>query len=231
MLVDVLLVLDELVLELLFQVDALVAGLRQAVDGIHDEVEAVQIVQHRHVEGRGDGAFFLVATDVDVVVVGAAVSQPVDGHGYAWKAKMTGLSLVKSPFDHDRIISECLSCRFNDVNCWRVDALHKLAFGLEEMSKALEHVLQGARFTAVDIQRMELGGPQAVVLLDWGTTDFPDDTVPAYQALRHFHVVGRDYGPYHSIEDYLADTGLKRFVVYEWIAGGVRGCPREGSRK
>ena len=62
----------------LLQVDALVAGLRQAVDGIHHEVEAVQIVQHRHVEGRGDGALFLVAADVDVVVVGAAVGQPVD---------------------------------------------------------------------------------------------------------------------------------------------------------
>ena len=78
MLVDVLLVLDQLVLELLLQVDALVAGLRQAVDGVHHEVEAVQVVQHRHVEGRGDGAFFLVAADVDVVVVGAAVGQPVD---------------------------------------------------------------------------------------------------------------------------------------------------------
>jgi hypothetical protein len=54
-LVDVLLVLDELVLELLLQLDALVAGLRQAVDGVHHEMEAVEIVQHRHVKGRGDG--------------------------------------------------------------------------------------------------------------------------------------------------------------------------------
>ena len=56
----------------------LLPDLRQAVDGVHHEVEAVQIVQHRHVEGRGDGALFLVAADVDVVVVGAAVCQPVD---------------------------------------------------------------------------------------------------------------------------------------------------------
>ena len=76
--IDVLLVLDQLVLELLLQVDALVAGLRQAVDGVHHEMEAVQIVQHRHVEGCGDGALFLVAADVDVVVVSAAVGQPVD---------------------------------------------------------------------------------------------------------------------------------------------------------
>jgi hypothetical protein len=50
----------------------------QAVDGVHHEVEAVQIVQRRCVEGRGDGALFLVAADVDVVVVDAAVGQPVD---------------------------------------------------------------------------------------------------------------------------------------------------------
>ena len=36
--VDVLLVLDQLVLELLLQVDALVAGLRQAVDGVHSSL-------------------------------------------------------------------------------------------------------------------------------------------------------------------------------------------------
>jgi len=60
MLVDVLPVLDQLVLELLLQLDALVAGLRQEVDDIHHEVEAVKIVQHRHVEGRGDSAVFMV---------------------------------------------------------------------------------------------------------------------------------------------------------------------------
>jgi hypothetical protein len=39
-------VLDQLVLELLLQVNALVAGLRQAVDGVHHEMEAVQIARH-----------------------------------------------------------------------------------------------------------------------------------------------------------------------------------------
>jgi len=89
--------LDELILELLLEVDAPVAGLRQAVDGVHHEVEAVQIVQHRHVEGRGDRALFLIAANVKVVVVRAAVGQPVESApGKAWKAKMTGRSFVKS---------------------------------------------------------------------------------------------------------------------------------------
>ena len=53
--------LDQLVLELLFQEeDALFADLRQAVNGVHHEVETVQISQHRPVEGRGDCTLFLV---------------------------------------------------------------------------------------------------------------------------------------------------------------------------
>jgi len=44
---DVLPVLDQLVLELLLDVGALGSGLRQAVDGIHHEVEAIHLVEHR----------------------------------------------------------------------------------------------------------------------------------------------------------------------------------------
>ena len=78
MCVDVLLVLDEFILQLLLQKSSCVTGLWQAVDGVHDQVEAIQIVEYRHVEGGSDGAFLLVATDVDVVVVGAPVDQAVD---------------------------------------------------------------------------------------------------------------------------------------------------------
>src|ERR1700681_933442 len=76
--IDVLLVLDQLVAQLLLQVDACAAGLWQTVDGVHHEVKAVQIVQHGHIEGRRDGALFLIAADMNVVMVGAAVGQPVD---------------------------------------------------------------------------------------------------------------------------------------------------------
>src|SRR4051794_20688071 len=51
---------------------------RYAVDHVHDEVVAVEVVHHDHVEGRGRGAFLDVATHVDVRVVGAAVGEPVD---------------------------------------------------------------------------------------------------------------------------------------------------------
>jgi hypothetical protein len=65
-------VLDQLVLEMLLPVDSLLAGLRQPVDGVQDEVEAVQIVQHRHVEGGSDRTLFLVAAEMDVIMVGSA---------------------------------------------------------------------------------------------------------------------------------------------------------------
>jgi len=48
------------------------------VDDVHDQVVAVQVVQHDHVERRGGSAFLLVAADVEVVVAQAAVGQPVD---------------------------------------------------------------------------------------------------------------------------------------------------------
>ncbi len=43
-LIDVFLVRDQLILELLLQVDALVAALRQAIDGVHHQVETIQFV-------------------------------------------------------------------------------------------------------------------------------------------------------------------------------------------
>jgi hypothetical protein len=48
-LVDVVLVLDELGLEPFFEGETFGAGLRQALEGVHDEVETVEVVQYGHV--------------------------------------------------------------------------------------------------------------------------------------------------------------------------------------
>ena len=49
-------------------------------NGIERQLEAVNIVEHAHIEGRGRGALLLVAAHMDVVVVvtpvGEAVNQP-----------------------------------------------------------------------------------------------------------------------------------------------------------
>ena len=108
---DILLVLDQLVLELLLQVNPFGAGLRQAVDGIHDQMETVHIVQYGHVERRGDGAFFLVAADMNVIVVGAPVSQPVDQPRISMKSEDDRLVLGEQLVEFD-VISIHADVRF-----------------------------------------------------------------------------------------------------------------------
>lgn len=55
-LVDILLMLHQLIAHLLVEVRAAVAKLRQAQQNVLDEVEAVDIILHAHIERRGDGA-------------------------------------------------------------------------------------------------------------------------------------------------------------------------------
>ena len=52
--------------------------LGHSVDHIDRQVESIEIVAHDHVERRGDGPLLLVAADVQVVVVRAAVRQTMD---------------------------------------------------------------------------------------------------------------------------------------------------------
>ena len=54
------------------------AKTRHAVDGRDREMEAVELVQHHHVERRRRRALLAEAVHVHVVVVGALVGQPVD---------------------------------------------------------------------------------------------------------------------------------------------------------
>src|SRR5207245_10542090 len=44
---------------------------RHAVDHIDDEVVAIEVVEHDHVDGRGRRGFLLVSADVAVGVIGA----------------------------------------------------------------------------------------------------------------------------------------------------------------
>ena len=51
---------------------------RHAVDHVHHQVVAVDVVQHGHVERCGGRALFLVTADVNVDVIRAPVRQAVD---------------------------------------------------------------------------------------------------------------------------------------------------------
>ena len=68
------------------------AGLEpwQPRDGIRSQMKPVQVVQHRHVERRGDGALLLVATHVEVCVVGASIGQSMDQPGIAVEGENDG---------------------------------------------------------------------------------------------------------------------------------------------
>ena len=54
------------------------------------KLEAVDVVEHAHVEGRGCRALFLVAAHVDVVVVVPPVSEPVNQPRIAVEGKDNG---------------------------------------------------------------------------------------------------------------------------------------------
>src|SRR5256885_17230861 len=58
---DVLAMLDQPDAHFVLEVSAAAGELRQTIDDILDEVEAIHIVQHRHIEGGRDRAFLLVA--------------------------------------------------------------------------------------------------------------------------------------------------------------------------
>ena len=79
---DILAVLHQLVIHLLHQIGAPVAQLGQTAHGVDDQIEAVNVIEDPHIEGRGDGALLLVAPDMEVLVV-AAVSQLMNQGGIA----------------------------------------------------------------------------------------------------------------------------------------------------
>src|SRR5262249_10682503 len=69
---------DPAVAHLLAQAAARLGEARDTVDHVHDEVEAVEVVEHDHVERRRGRALLLVAAHVQVPVVRAPVGEPVD---------------------------------------------------------------------------------------------------------------------------------------------------------
>jgi len=75
---DIQLMFDKLAMHLLFQVRGGIVQLGQSIQRSQNEMEAVQPIEDGHVEGGGNGAFFLVPPDMDVGMVGPFVSEPVN---------------------------------------------------------------------------------------------------------------------------------------------------------
>src|SRR5579862_3001618 len=87
MFVDVELVLDELISQPLFFVTRDALKPRNTVEHVARQVKPVEIIQHSHVERRGRGSFFLVSTDVQVVVISAPVGQAMNEVWIAMEGK------------------------------------------------------------------------------------------------------------------------------------------------
>ena len=71
-------VLGELVTHGLFQVRGTGGQLGYAVDDIHHQVIAVEVVAHRHIKRRGGGALFLVATHMQVLGIVASITEAMN---------------------------------------------------------------------------------------------------------------------------------------------------------
>jgi len=74
---NVLLVFDELIADELSGVGGHITQLWDTVNNICDKVIAVKVVSDKHIERRSSGALFFVPADVNIMVVGPAVSQSV----------------------------------------------------------------------------------------------------------------------------------------------------------
>jgi len=73
-----LLVFDELVANRLLGVRGSRSELRHPVDYVAHQVEAIEFIQHAHVEWRARGTLFFVAAHVEVAVARSPVGKPVN---------------------------------------------------------------------------------------------------------------------------------------------------------
>jgi len=90
--IDIVFVFDELIADDLFEIVAFGADMGHSIDDVLYQVEAIDLILDAHVEGRGDGALFLVAADVHMVV-GPAVGQSMNQPGIAVKGEYDVLVL------------------------------------------------------------------------------------------------------------------------------------------
>src|SRR5882724_12010299 len=71
---DVFLVLGQLVLKCLDCISSNAVNFSYATERVHSELKSVHVVAHYHVKRCGRGAFFLIATNMKIVMVFAAVA-------------------------------------------------------------------------------------------------------------------------------------------------------------
>ncbi len=88
---DVEFVIDQQIAQFLFVASGPRGKAGDAVDDIHRQMEAIQIVEDRHVEWGGGRAFLLITANVQIIVIGAAVSEAMDQPRISVKREDDGL--------------------------------------------------------------------------------------------------------------------------------------------
>ena len=86
--------LDELIPHHLDQERPSVPQLGQTIDHIHHQMEPVNVILHPHIKGSCNGAFLLVAPDVELTV-GTAIGQLMNQRRVTMERKDNGLILGK----------------------------------------------------------------------------------------------------------------------------------------
>ena len=75
---DVVRMFDQKIVHFLIQMSAAVSKLRQMLERLLDEAEAVDMVLHAHIEGRRDRALFQIAMYEEILFVVSAMRQLVN---------------------------------------------------------------------------------------------------------------------------------------------------------
>ena len=78
MLVDVLLVFNEFIVNNLLHMSLFVLKARDAIKHIICQAEAIYLIQHYHIKWRSGRSLFLIAANMKIVVVRAAVGEAVN---------------------------------------------------------------------------------------------------------------------------------------------------------
>ena len=86
----VLFVFDQFIPHGLFQIGSPRSNVRQTVDHILHQVKSVHVVQHRHIESRGDRAFFLISPYMNILMIRPSVGETMDQPGIAVKGGHNG---------------------------------------------------------------------------------------------------------------------------------------------
>src|SRR6185503_4789655 len=87
MLKNVFFMFDEFITDALLEISGLGSELRQAINGVGEQVKPVEMVFDRHVKRGGRGSFFLVTAHVQVPVVSAPIGQPMNQPGITMKSE------------------------------------------------------------------------------------------------------------------------------------------------